>query len=163
GLVRQTKDVNTAMTDTSLAVDIARGRHIDLAAATNIVIKANLGLTGALKRMGIDIKPVHDAVNALTDSHLKYTTAQKDAAKAAATAFKTFADHVGGTKNAVEALGGAMAAWKLAGVFSGLAASAGEGGAAGSVGLLTKRPNLLKAVGPIAIGVTVLLSAKWLS
>src|SRR4051794_6239444 len=81
-LIRQSKDVGQANSDLALTVDIARGRHIDLAAAQNIVIKANIGMVGALKRMGIEIQPVRDAVNALTDSHLKFTTAQKEAAKA---------------------------------------------------------------------------------
>lgn len=81
-LIRQSKDVGKANEDLALTVDIARGRHIDLAAAQQIVIKANMGMVGQLKRMGIEIAPVHDAMNALTDSHLKFTTAQKDAAKA---------------------------------------------------------------------------------
>jgi hypothetical protein len=80
-LIRQSKDVEQANRDIALAVDIARGRHIDLASAQQIVIKANIGMVGSLRRMGIEIQPVHDAVNALTDSHKKFTTAQKDAAK----------------------------------------------------------------------------------
>jgi hypothetical protein len=75
--------------------------------------------------------------------------------KFAADAFKLFADHVGGAKHAIELLGAAMVTWKLAGVFSALSSSAGEQGAARSIGLLTRRLNLLKLVGPIAITIGV--------
>jgi hypothetical protein len=80
-LVRLTKDTGKAMQDTALAADIARARHIDLAAATNIVIKAEEGMTGTLRRQGIDIAPVKTAEDALTDSHKHFTTAVKEQAK----------------------------------------------------------------------------------
>jgi hypothetical protein len=80
-LIAATKDTAKSQELLSLATDIARGRHISLEAATQLVIKANIGMVGSLRRMGIEIQPVHDAVNALTDSHKQFTTAQKEAAR----------------------------------------------------------------------------------
>jgi hypothetical protein len=80
-LIAATKDTAKSQELLSLATDIARGRHISLEAATQLVIKANIGMVGSLRRMGIEIQPVHDAVNALTDSHKHFTSAQKEAAR----------------------------------------------------------------------------------
>src|SRR6266545_2230838 len=67
-IVRVTGNVNTALRDTSLAADIARGKHIDLGAAAKIVTKAQMGMVSGLKRMGIEITPVTAAVDALKAS-----------------------------------------------------------------------------------------------
>jgi hypothetical protein len=80
-LVRVTKDATEASQLNALAADVARGRHISLEAATQLVIKAHMGLLGPLKRSGIEITAVHTAQDALTDSHKSFTTAQKAAAK----------------------------------------------------------------------------------
>jgi hypothetical protein len=82
-LTQVTGDVTKAQRDMGIAADVARGRGIDLAAATNIVSKAELGNVGALKRIGIEIPKVTAAQDALKASHEKATQAQKDAAKAA--------------------------------------------------------------------------------
>lgn len=252
-LIVSTKDSGTAMKDLALASDIARGRHISLEAATQIVIKANMGLTGALRRMGIDMQPVKTAQDALTASGEKFTVQQKAAAKAldlAATkqaaiaqlqktyagqaaaygnssagaadkfkvsltnlevtlgtallptltdgiphlskwvnklndsgdaaryaketvstvkgvvedlipvvktgahGFETFSKDVGGTKHAVELLGGAFAAWKLSSVITGIGTSSGS--AAKGVELLRTRLIALKTLG--MIGVTIVVS-----
>jgi hypothetical protein len=81
-LVRVTKDLDKAQRLAALAADVARGRHISLQQATLLVIKAQMGQVGALRRMGIEIQPVHTAVNALTDSHKRFTAEQHAAAKA---------------------------------------------------------------------------------
>jgi hypothetical protein len=54
-LITATGNVEQSVRDLSLAEDIARGRNIDLASATNIVIKANMGNVGALRKLGIEI------------------------------------------------------------------------------------------------------------
>jgi hypothetical protein len=53
--VRSTRDVNKALELNALAIDVARGRYIDLEQAAQIVNKANLGMSGALRRIGIDV------------------------------------------------------------------------------------------------------------
>lgn len=82
GLLRATKDVDQATELLTLSMDIARGKGIDLAAANQLVIKANMGNIGALRRLGIDVKAVTKAQDELRASGEKYTKAQLDAAKA---------------------------------------------------------------------------------
>ena len=54
-LLPATRNAGNAIDDMHLAMDIARGRGIDLAAATDIVVKAEMGNTTALRRMGIAV------------------------------------------------------------------------------------------------------------
>jgi phage-related protein len=82
-LVGVTKSTGQAQDDMSKAMDLARLRGIDLASATNIVIKAQEGNTGALKKLGIVVAPVTTAMDKLTASHKNATAAQIAAAKAA--------------------------------------------------------------------------------
>lgn len=82
-LVGVTKNVTQAQKDESEAMDLARLRGVDLASATNIIIKAQEGNLGALKKLGIVVAPVTTAMDALTASHKKATAAQIAAAKAA--------------------------------------------------------------------------------
>ena len=82
-LARVTKgDVNAALTDNAIVADIARGKNIELSAATMIYTKAALGNVGALRRQGFDVQKVTTATDALRDSHGKVTQAMKDQAKA---------------------------------------------------------------------------------
>src|SRR5262245_15267587 len=83
GLVRVTHNVNEALRLNGLATDVARGKGISLQAATQLVTKAALGQVGALRRVGIDIKPVTTATDALKASTDHATDAQKAAAKMA--------------------------------------------------------------------------------
>ncbi len=55
-LVRKTGDVNKALQLNALAADVARGRGIELEAAQSLVIRASLGMSGALRRVGIAAK-----------------------------------------------------------------------------------------------------------
>ena len=82
-LVGVTKNVPQAEKDMSEAMDLARLKGIDLASATNIVMKAQEGNTGALKKLGIVVAPVTTAMDALRASNEKATPAQIAAAKAA--------------------------------------------------------------------------------
>jgi phage-related protein len=97
-----TKDMAASQKLTSEAMDLARQRHMDLATATGILIKAQEGNVGALRRMGIVIPPVTAAVDALRASHTKITPEALAAAKAhdkaatAALALKTVYGQVKG-------------------------------------------------------------------
>lgn len=77
-----------------------------------------------------------------------------------AKAFKSLADALGGDAHAVEALGGALAAWKLAGVIGAIGGSAGT--SAGKVSLLEgnlRRLKTLGALGAITVGIDIVASA----
>lgn len=82
-LTRVTGDAATAQRDMGIAADIARGRGIELEAATKLVEAAETGRLGALKRMGIEIPKVTEAQDALKAANEKATESQIKAAKAA--------------------------------------------------------------------------------
>ncbi len=82
-LVPVTHNAAQAQKDSALAMDVARLRGVDLATATDIVAKAQLGNVGALQRMGIAVPTVTAAVDALRASSAKATPEQIAAAKAA--------------------------------------------------------------------------------
>jgi hypothetical protein len=96
-LIVTTKDAGLAHKDLALAADLARFRHISLADATQLVIRASEGMVGSLRRLGIDVKAVTTNVDALKLAHERaaaaakahgekiapLTKAQLDAAKAA--------------------------------------------------------------------------------
>lgn len=71
-LVTATGNVNQSLSQTRLAMDIARGRNIDLATATDIVIKANMGNVGALRRMGIELDKDATKTEILTTLQERY-------------------------------------------------------------------------------------------
>jgi hypothetical protein len=78
-LLRSTKDVNQALVQNALAADVARGKNVDMATATLVVIKASDGNIGALKRMGIVVAGVtkgmsdqQKAVLALNTLHARF-------------------------------------------------------------------------------------------
>lgn len=77
--------------------------------------------------------------------------------KGAFGAFKKFADNVGGAKNALELLGGTLAAWKLSAVLAGIGTSAG--GSAKKVGLLRNQLKLLGAIGVITVAIEIIQGA----
>ena len=54
-LAQKNKDVAEGIRLSSVAMDIARGKNISLEAATQLVVKAQMGQAGALRRLGIDI------------------------------------------------------------------------------------------------------------
>ena len=82
-LVTVTKDSDKAQSDLSIAQDLARARGIDLSSATDMVVKAQLGNIGALKKQGMEVTAVTSAVDALKASHKSYTPEQLKAAQAA--------------------------------------------------------------------------------
>jgi hypothetical protein len=82
-LTRITGDAASAQKALGVAADIARGRGIELEAATQIVAKAQLGQLGALKRIGIEIPKVTAAQDALKASGDTVSDSQMKAAKAA--------------------------------------------------------------------------------
>lgn len=83
---RATGSVSKAISDTALAADVARARYIDLASASNIVLKASLGQAGALRRIGIDARKGASGVELLTLLTEKYGGAAKAAGNDATTA-----------------------------------------------------------------------------
>ena len=67
----------------AIAEDLARARGIDLASATDIMIKAHEGNVGALKKLGIIVPTVTTNVDALKASTKDFTPEQLAAAEAA--------------------------------------------------------------------------------
>lgn len=79
--VRQTGDVGQALRENNIAMDLARARFIDLEQAAQIVNKAALGQSGALRRLGIDTKGATDGVALLALLEKQFGGAAEDASK----------------------------------------------------------------------------------
>jgi hypothetical protein len=83
------KDPKKALDDISIAADLAKYKHIDLADAATAVAKAEEGNLKALKQMGIDLpiaaggalklQQAHDALSKATDAASAYLKAHSDA------------------------------------------------------------------------------------
>jgi hypothetical protein len=82
GLVRTTGSVSKSMHDMGLVTDIARGKHIDVTKAAELLGKVHNGNVAVLKRYGIAFDPVTKAQDRLKESNKKATAEQIAAAKA---------------------------------------------------------------------------------
>jgi hypothetical protein len=82
GLVRTTGSVSKSMHDMGLVTDIARGKHIDVTKAAELLGKVHNGNVAVLKRYGIAIDPITKAQDKLKESNKKATAEQIAAAKA---------------------------------------------------------------------------------
>ena len=71
-LLRTTGSVSKATRDVALAADIARARHISLAAAARIVEKADNGQTRGLKALGVHIEKNTTSTEALEAAQKKF-------------------------------------------------------------------------------------------
>jgi hypothetical protein len=153
-----TGDAQTAIDDLSIAEDIARARKIDLASATNIVIAAEQGRTGALKRVGIEVdatmskEQVMDALRAKfagnADAYAQTSAAGFDRVKnAAENMFESFGSHLGPFQEIVQLLPGLSAG--TVGVSAAMGALAPE-----MTGAAVAATALDLALGPV--GVTAL-------
>lgn len=100
-LVRKTGDVNRALVLNSLATNIARGRNISLEAATNLVIRASLGLSGALRRLGIDAPKAATGIQLLQLLSQKYAGSAAAFAKTAAGAQAIFNAEIDATEETI--------------------------------------------------------------
>lgn len=88
--VRRTKDVNAALKLNATAMNVARGRNIELETAANLVIKASLGQAGALRRVGIDAQKGASAQQLLAMLNQKYAQSATSYANTAAGAQDRF-------------------------------------------------------------------------
>lgn len=103
--VTRTHDVTEALTLNALAVDVSRGRYIDLEAASQIVLKASLGQSGQLRRLGIDVDKNASSVELLT----KLTEAYGDRAEGASTSATAAQDRLNvSLENAKEIVGSGL-------------------------------------------------------
>lgn len=71
-LFRRTNDWTKALELNSLAMDVARGRGIELSQAANLVLRAANGQAGALRRLGIEARAGADAQELLGLLQEKY-------------------------------------------------------------------------------------------
>jgi hypothetical protein len=87
------KDPKKALDDLSLAADLAKFKHIDLASAATVVARAQEGNLRALKQLGIDLpiaasgaaklEAAHIALGKATDNASAYLSAHSDAVNTA--------------------------------------------------------------------------------
>lgn len=96
-LLVSTKDEEEALRLNAIAMDVARGRGISLAQATDIVVKANNGNIGALKRLGIAIDKdatAQEALNKLQSTYAGQAGAYAETAIGAAESFGIAIDEI---------------------------------------------------------------------
>ena len=113
-LTTATKDPKKALDDLSLAADLAKYKHIDLADAATAVARASEGNTRALKQLGIDL-PVastnaaqlakaNDALSAATDKASAFLKVHSDAVDSSSkyhAAYETLLGKVSAAQQAV--------------------------------------------------------------
>lgn len=142
-LVQATNDVDLSLSQMGLAMDIARGRGIDLASATKIVIAADQERFTALKRLGIQIDENATKESVLADLQAKYAGQAQAYAETNAGAFDRWQNSA---ENAAEAVGAFLGpAQQLLLVFPGLAA-----GATAAASAMTALGGTTAALGALA-------------
>jgi len=83
-LVIATGSLGKAMKEESVAIDLARFKHVDLATATRALAMAQTGSSRALKQLGISVVPVTTQMDALRNSNMKTGTEEYRHAEAVA-------------------------------------------------------------------------------
>jgi hypothetical protein len=143
-LLPATHNVNKALGEMQLAADVARARNISLESATNLVVRANTGSAGALRRLGIS---------------LVATTAHTQAARAELAAYKKTHDTLSPamTRHFQQEIANAQAADKhaqavknidtLQRTFAGSAKAYGEGAAGAQDRFKVALENVQEAIG----------------
>jgi len=140
-----TGDAQTAISDLAIAEDIARARNIDLASATNIVIAAEQGRIGALKRVGIEVDASMSKEQVMDALRAKFAGNAEAYSTTTAAGFDRLKNS---TENALEAIGAHLGpANQLLMVLPGL--SAGFTGVGAAVGALA--PELTATAAAAAV------------
>jgi hypothetical protein len=104
-LTQGTGDASRALEDLALVEDIARARGIDLAAAAKIVIAAEQGRVGSLKRLGIAIDENATREEALAALQTKFAGQAEAYANTNAATWDRVQNSI---ENALEGAGGAL-------------------------------------------------------
>lgn len=125
------QSVTHALELEALAMEVARGRKIDLAAATEIVIKAQMGKIGALSKLGIELDKDATATQALAALQEKYGGQSAKYAEGSAGAIFRMKDSIDEWKESIgSALGPAQQyVAMLPGLRAGWLAATGAAGA----------------------------------
>lgn len=87
-LIRTGDSAKKAITDQALAANLAAFKHIDLASATDQVIKSNAGATRIYKSMGIELRDVNGKVKSQTELHKELAAKLNGTASTAAEGFQ---------------------------------------------------------------------------
>ncbi len=104
-LFQRTGDLNQAIKLNSLAMDLARSKHIDLATAGNLVGLVMSGNARVLKQYGIDIKDTATPTEALAELQVRLKGTAEDYAKTFAGQSDVLKEKV---SNIEEAIGGKL-------------------------------------------------------
>ena len=168
-MTQATGDMGAALDDLSIAQDLARGKGIDLATASQIVGKVAAGNTGILARYGIVLEDGATAQEALAAIQQRYAgqaeaygASTQGALDRARVAFANLQEEVGGAvgpfQEVIALLPGLSSGF--AAVAGGVGALAGDGGIKGlasSLGPLaaTGGPLALAALGIAGIGYAI--------
>ena len=146
------KDPNKALADLSLAADLAKYKHIDLADAATAVARAQEGNLRALKQLGIDLPitatsasklaAAHDALSKATDAASSYLKAHSDATDASSKSHAAYETLLGKVEAAQQKVNDQSSAGKD--IMKGLADAIG-GQAAAQAETFSGKMQALKA------------------
>lgn len=154
-LATATGSVTAALEMQNVVQDIARGRNISLAAATDIAQKAALGNYGALKKLGIEIDATMTPTQALGELQKHYAGQSETYANTTEAAIARVKDQIGEWKEGIGAALGPAA--KFLAVMPGMSKEfVGLGAAAGHVFPLIKAApgqllSMLSALNPVTL------------
>jgi hypothetical protein len=104
-LFQRTGDLNQAIKLNSLAMDLARSKHMDLATASNLVGMVLSGNSRVLKQYGIDIKDSSNAAEALDELQVRLKGSAQGYAQTFAGQSEILKEKVG---NMIEDIGGKL-------------------------------------------------------
>jgi hypothetical protein len=152
-----TGDAAFAIENLGLVMDIARGRQIDLAAASKIVIAAEQGRYGSLARLGIQLDENATKEEALAALQTKYAGQAEAYAATSAGAYDRFTNAI---ENQMETLGAhaqsltavALVAQSLSPAFA--LASTAVGGFGKSIAAAVQAGGAVQSLGLIATAMT---------
>lgn len=153
-IVRVTGDVNKALELNQTAMDLARGKQIDVAKAGELISKVAGGNVGVLRRYGIQIDKGATAQEALAAVQQKFGGQAKEYGKSTAgslaranVAYENLKETIGGALAPVVA----KAADALANFIRGLQGGSGAGGKVGAVikGILPDLKGMFTSLGQV--------------
>ena len=156
------KDPQKALDDLSLAADLAKFKHIDLASAATAVARAQEGNLRALKQLGIDLpiasagaaklEAAHNALSKATDAASSYLKAHADAVDASSKNHDAYEKLLGKVSDAQDKVNSVSSAGKeimkgLADAIGGQAAAQAETFSGKMAALKAQSEDVVKNIG----------------
>lgn len=143
-LLPSTKNVSVALKQMGLAADVARAQNMSLEGATKLLIRANTGSAGALRKLGLSANTVKDAQNGVRAEMAAYIAQHGKLSPAMKEEFQQRLDAAKATDRHAQAVGNINTLQKT---FGGAAADYGKTAAAAQDRFKVALENVQEAIG----------------